>query len=172
MRGAARKPHPKRKFTPDDDALLRAAVSELGTQDWESIAARVPGRNARQCRDRWATYLSPSVSAQPWTAEEERLLAEGAARFGTAWKRIARLLPCRTNIHVKNHWQMMQRRLRKRPVARQKPPPPFIVPLPLREGHAAEADGGDDSWLVQSLMMCEDEEGVESWFEAPWPRGI
>lgn len=33
----------------------------------------MPGRNARQCKDRWEKYLNPDINFQPFTQEEDRM---------------------------------------------------------------------------------------------------
>jgi hypothetical protein len=40
------------KWTPEEDAKLTEAVTELGN-DWAAVAAMVPGRVNTQCRSRW-----------------------------------------------------------------------------------------------------------------------
>jgi hypothetical protein len=79
---------------------------------------RIPDRNARQCRDRWDSYLSPSVRNGPWTPQEEQLLTELVRQHGSSWKRIATFFPSRTDINVKSRWQLMQRRMRKEALGR------------------------------------------------------
>jgi hypothetical protein len=156
------RPHPKLKFTPAEDALLTAAVEALGTKNWDEIAARLPGRNSRQCRDRWDSYLSPTIGNGPWTAEEEALLTDLVGQFGSSWKRIAISFPSRTDINVKSRWQLMQRRARKQ--ARLPIPQPFLVPLP--QTHKAPEPENDPD-LFQSLMMNEDgrcDVSFDSWF--------
>jgi hypothetical protein len=128
--GAFHKPHPKNKFTAAEDELLGQIIEELGTDDWQLIAKQLPGRNARQCRDRWLNYLSPDVGNGPWTPEEEKILVEKYKEFGAAWKHIASLFKSRTDINVKSRWQLMQRRLRKNP-ARLMVQNAELPPLPL-----------------------------------------
>jgi hypothetical protein len=89
-------------------------VVELhGTSDWKFIARQVANRNPRQCRERWENYLSPAVKNTPWTADEEGMLAAMFDEHGPCWRRIAACLNGRTDISVKNHWQLMQRRIRR-----------------------------------------------------------
>jgi hypothetical protein len=107
------KPHLKARFTQQEDSKLSEVVQELGTRDWQQVARQIPGRNARQCRERWLNYLSPDVRNGPWTPAEEQLLLEKYAEFGPAWKRIATFFPTRTDINVKSRWQLMQRHRRK-----------------------------------------------------------
>jgi hypothetical protein len=173
------KSHPKVKFTPTEDELLAAAVQELGTKNWDEIATRVSGRNSRQCRDRWSNYLSPTVGNGPWTSQEEAFLVEMVGKLGSSWKRIATFFPSRTDINVKSHWQLMQRRMKKRPgfsipppylpeplplPVPQTEPLPFLVPLPQTNKTSEPQAPTNDPDLFQSLMMNEDG-GYEGYFE-------
>jgi hypothetical protein len=107
------KPHPKVKFSVSEDHLLGQSVAELGTGDWRQVANRLPGRNARQCKDRWFNYLSPTAVNAPWTSSEELLLIEKFREFGPVWKYIATFFSCRSEVNVKNHWRLMARRVIK-----------------------------------------------------------
>lgn len=70
------KSHPRVPFTKAEDKKLRELVNRHGTSNWIPISKQMPGRNARQCRDRWLNYLSPDVVNGPWTAEEDELLVK------------------------------------------------------------------------------------------------
>jgi len=61
---------------PSEDALLKAAVLELG-QQWEKVSDRV-GRMASDCRDRYRNHIQNSEerTAGPWTKEEETRLTQ------------------------------------------------------------------------------------------------
>jgi hypothetical protein len=73
----------------------------------------MPGRNARQCHDRWLSYLSPEIGNGPWSPEEEQLLIRKYEEFGAAWKHIATFFVSRTDINVKSRWLLIQRRMRR-----------------------------------------------------------
>jgi hypothetical protein len=185
---APHKPHPKTKFTPQEDRDLMRVIQTVGTADWPLIARSIRGRNSRQCRERWLNYLSPDVGNGPWTSDEERLLLEKVAEYGQVWKRIATFFNSRTDINVKSRWNLIQRRARHvalgqprkvRPVrdARSiQPTLPETAPLSLPERAAAapppsapaptqgdqNSFGADDLW--GSLVMNEDTPAFESWF--------
>jgi hypothetical protein len=95
---------PHSKFTPEEDVLLRTSVARLGTVDWDTVALSVPGRTARQCRERWKHYLSSSKSEKPWTPAEDQLLYERISAWGPKWTRVAGVLAGRTDIEVKTRW--------------------------------------------------------------------
>jgi hypothetical protein len=60
------------RFRPDEDNILRLLVLQFGTDAWSDIANRMPGRNVRQCRDRWSHYLAESPVS--WTPTESVIL--------------------------------------------------------------------------------------------------
>jgi hypothetical protein len=97
-----------------EDAQLKELVSSLGSEDWDTVARRMSGRNPRQCRERWTFYLSPAVVNGPWSSEEEALLREKYEQYGPVWTTIAAFFPTRTPISVKSRWNLMQRRATKR----------------------------------------------------------
>jgi hypothetical protein len=80
---------PKAKFEPREDSILTATVHALGTSNWSDVAAALPGRIARQCRERWNNYANPNLNKQPWTSSEDSLLLEKYQELGTKWHVIA-----------------------------------------------------------------------------------
>jgi hypothetical protein len=70
-------------------------------------------RNARQCKERWMNYLSPDVSAHPWTDNDDQLLLRKVAEVGPKWVQITSFFPKRTDSNLKNRWFILMRRERK-----------------------------------------------------------
>ena len=103
----------KAKFTPEEDAALAAVIAKYGTADWELIANHIPNRNPRQCRDRWYYFLSPEVSKEPWSPEEDNRLLQLYHQLGPKWVQIANMFPGRIDTHIKNRWLVLQRRYRR-----------------------------------------------------------
>jgi hypothetical protein len=91
-------------FTPDEDRRLRALVGRLGTKNWEDVVRYLPGRTARQCRDRYKNYLTDSLTIRPWTPEEDAFLIEQFHQIGPKWVQIGKLLSGRSGNNVKNRW--------------------------------------------------------------------
>jgi hypothetical protein len=48
LRKGMQSPHPKLKFTPQEDAHLITLVEEHGSSEWPRLAPFMPGRNAGQ----------------------------------------------------------------------------------------------------------------------------
>jgi hypothetical protein len=101
------------KFTPDEDAKLKALSSEAPRPDWFTLAQQLPGRSARQCKDRWQKYLSPDIKRCAWTPAEDGVLRERYDEFGPKWARIAAFLPNRTDYMMKNRFAQLVRREHK-----------------------------------------------------------
>jgi hypothetical protein len=91
------------KFTEQEDNHLRALVAQFGVTNWNLIASQMPGRIARQCRDRWNHYLTPRHGNEQWTSDEDRLLIQHLHQYGPRWSDIAALFPGRKDITVRNH---------------------------------------------------------------------
>lgn len=60
----------------DEDSLLLQLVSLHGPSSWSTIAAELPGRVGKQCRERWHNHLSPDVKKETFSEEEDRLILE------------------------------------------------------------------------------------------------
>ena len=109
--GTKHRSAPKVKFTPSEDNLLRKLVAKYGENKWEEVASQIPGRNIRQCHDRWFYYLNPNVKKTPWTEEEENLLFKCVKEIGPHWVRITRFFEGRTDTQIKNKWNVLKRRM-------------------------------------------------------------
>ena len=49
----------KRKWSRDEDDNLYDLVITYGANSWSNISSKLPGRNSKQCRERWNQQLNP-----------------------------------------------------------------------------------------------------------------
>ena len=103
----------KSEWTPEEDALVHDLVKSVGTKSWAAVARSIPGRTGKQCRERWDNHLDPGISRDPWTAEEEKTLADAHVALDNKWAEIALCLPGRSEIAVKNYWNQTRRQATK-----------------------------------------------------------
>ncbi|NWU15522.1 SNPC4 protein, partial [Cephalopterus ornatus] len=98
----------KGPWTPEEDAMLLAAVKKYGEKDWYKIRTEVPGRSDAQCRDRYLKALHWNVKKGKWSLEEEEQLIELVEKHGLGhWSKIASELPHRTGSQCLSKWKLM-----------------------------------------------------------------
>ena len=100
-----------RRFEPLEDRRLKELVETYGDKDWSLISNYMPGRNRRQCKDRWEQYLSPHANNTPWTEEEETLLINLVKIYENDWVKIAKMFPGRPLPQIRNKWRTLKRRI-------------------------------------------------------------
>jgi hypothetical protein len=108
------KPKLKRKFSPAEDAALKQLVEENGTNDWAKIASQMRARDSRQCKERWYHYLMPELVKLPWAQADDILLECKVAEQGRKWKMFESSFPGRTDIDIKNRYNVLARRRLRR----------------------------------------------------------
>ncbi|NXG06227.1 SNPC4 protein, partial [Sakesphorus luctuosus] len=98
----------KGPWTPEEDAMLLAAVKKYGERDWYKIRTEVPGRSDAQCRDRYLKALHWDVKKGRWSIKEEEQLIELVQKHGLGhWSKIASELPHRTGSQCLSKWKLM-----------------------------------------------------------------
>ena len=98
-----------RKFSHEEDQKLKDLVKQYGEHAWEEIALLMNGRNTRQCKDRWVYYLSPRVSNEPWTDEEDEKLIRLTKQLNGKWVQIAKRFKGRNDTQIKNRWNILRK---------------------------------------------------------------
>lgn len=94
------------KFLPEEDEKLKNLVEKYGTNSWSQVATKMPGRNVRQCRERWKHYLSVDKTYQnPFTPEEDQIIVEKFFELGPKWTKISKFLQGRSDIQIKSRLQ-------------------------------------------------------------------
>jgi len=105
----------KGAWSAQEDAWLAERVAEQTARAeerkirWGLVSKVIPGRTAKQCRERWVNNLNPSISRQPWTPEEDRAVMMLFEQHGPSWVAIAKAMPGRTENGVKIRWRSLTR---------------------------------------------------------------
>ena len=106
------KSHHRNLFSKTEDEKLKRLVVQYGDK-WNKVAEEMEGRNARQCRDRFNTYLSPNSKIGNWSKEEDQLLLKLYNEFGNQWVKISKHFNNRTDTAIKNRFNNLKSERKK-----------------------------------------------------------
>jgi hypothetical protein len=126
------------KWRAEEDEKLAGAVQKHGN-DWFAVAALVPGRNNKDCRQRWAANLDPNINRKmgKWTAGEDAKLIGAVQQHGKDWVAVAAMVPGRTNVQCRAAWSFRFE--------------PTIEATPTNRGKWTEEE---DEMLIDAVRKC------------------
>lgn len=132
----------KGPWTDEEDEMLKSWVSQEGPNKWSECAKVIPGRNCKQCRDRWFNYLDPRVKKGGWSFDEDATIFNLFQTFGPKWAYIATFLPGRTENSIKNRFYSSLRRFENQTKLLEK----------------THFERNDESWATFNLLGVEPSE--------------
>jgi len=81
-----------------EDNILQKLFEVDGIKKWSEISRlmeqdhNIPGRNGKQCRERYHNHLKGGIRRDKWTPEEEDQLVALHAQHGNRWSYISKLI--------------------------------------------------------------------------------
>lgn len=90
------------------------------TKTWVHIAQQFAAasvgreRTPKQCRERWANFLNPTIKKTAFSEDEEATVFRAWQDMGPAWVKIAELVPGRGDNAIKNCFNAGVRRFCRR----------------------------------------------------------
>ncbi|KAG5965462.1 hypothetical protein E4U58_002798 [Claviceps cyperi] len=106
--------HRRGPWSSYEDYLLMSQVRTGGACNWVGISRYVGTRSAKQCRERYHQSLNPSLNHAPITTREGQKILDWVAKSGPQWAEIARHLKGRSDNAVKNWYNGVQNREKRR----------------------------------------------------------
>lgn len=101
----------KGPWTTSEDQKLIDWVAIEGPNKWSKCSKVIPGRNGKQCRERWCNHLDPNVRKGQWTIEEDVIIFNFFQNYGPKWAFISKFLPGRTENSIKNRFYSTLRKI-------------------------------------------------------------
>lgn len=89
-------------WTTEEDYILKKWVTIHGEINWVTCSSYLPGRNSKQCRERWMNVVNPTIKKKNWTQAEEYMIFKMVMANGPKWNIVYKPLIWRTENSVKN----------------------------------------------------------------------
>lgn len=111
---AKRTKRPKNIWVAEEDKKLLELIEIYGPSHWSTIASFMPGREGKQCRERWHNHLNPAILKESWTDSEDLRLFLLYKLYGSKWSVLSFMFSGRTDNSIKNHWNsIMKKKIRR-----------------------------------------------------------
>ncbi|KAG9256164.1 Homeodomain-like protein, partial [Emericellopsis atlantica] len=94
----------KGPWSKAEDRQLVLARRVCGSSSWTAIAIQMPGRSAKQCRERYHQNLDENLCHDPISPAEGQWIIENVSRHGKRWAHLSRLMGNRSDNAIKNWW--------------------------------------------------------------------
>lgn len=113
-----RKKYHRNPFSIEEDNLILSLVNLFGDNNWKLITKYVNQmdyeRSSRQCKERYFHYLDPKINNSiEWTNDEDELLLHKVEKEGKKWKRFEIFFKGRTDVSLRNRYNLLIRRKNK-----------------------------------------------------------
>ena len=112
----------KKRWDEFSDLHLKQLVNKFGN-DWRSVSKELPGYTEGQCRQRWHALSSGKVDESSfdngpgdWSKHEDQAVAKWKHIYGNRWTDIAKQIPGRTDLMVKNRYYSCMRKIKRNSV--------------------------------------------------------
>jgi hypothetical protein len=97
-----------RTWSDIEDDRLSILVGLFGPK-WSLITQMLPGREPKQCRERYLNVVESSKSRKAWTSAEDTLLIHVHNRNCNRFAQTAKFFPCRSYKEVRDRWHQIRR---------------------------------------------------------------
>ena len=96
-----------------EDIRLLGGIGRFGADNWKIISTIVGnGRTSAMCSQRWRRALSPHVSKERWSIDEDILLFKYVQQFDCiSWSNISSLMKTRSDLQCRYRFQQISKKI-------------------------------------------------------------
>uniref|UniRef100_A0A671KW72 snRNA-activating protein complex subunit 4-like n=1 Tax=Sinocyclocheilus anshuiensis TaxID=1608454 RepID=A0A671KW72_9TELE len=114
----------RKEWTKEEDEILRKLVEKMKIGNfipYIQMSYFMEGRDGSQLAYRWTSVLDPSIKKGPWSKEEDQLLRNAVAKYGTKeWGKIRLEVPGRTDGACRDRYlDCLQQNVKKGPWSKE-----------------------------------------------------